>query len=142
MNAKNHGLACAVICGMAPMMGPAAQPPDQAAAHQTPASHVMTLDDAIRLATAHHPGLHAGAWRVEAAEGRAKQMRLWPNPELEFTAEEIPVPLHVDDAIAYIAQNPVRQSEFAIATFKRSIFLSTDSGSTWTQIASEGVVGK
>lgn len=91
MNAKNHGLACAVICGMAPMMGPAAQPPDQAAAHQTPASHVMTLDDAIRLATAHHPGLHAGAWRVEAAEGRAKQMRLWPNPELEFTAEEIPV---------------------------------------------------
>lgn len=58
------------------------------------------------------------------------------------TAEEIPVPLHVDDAIAYIAQNPVRQSEFAIATFKRSVFLSKDGGSTWTQIAAEGVVGK
>lgn len=57
-------------------------------------------------------------------------------------AEEIPIPLHVDDAIAYIAQNPVRRAEFAIATFNRSVFLSKDNGSTWTQIAAEGVVAK
>ncbi len=50
----------------------------------------LTLDDAVRLALQHHPALRAGAWRVEAAEGRAKQMRLWPNPELEFSAEEMP----------------------------------------------------
>lgn len=50
----------------------------------------LTLDDAVRLALQHHPVLRAGAWRVEAAEGRAKQMRLWPNPELEFSAEEMP----------------------------------------------------
>ncbi|MCC6353167.1 MAG: TolC family protein [Verrucomicrobiae bacterium] len=44
----------------------------------------------MRLALLHHPGAREGAWRVEAAEGRAKQMRLWPNPELEFSAEEMP----------------------------------------------------
>ena len=58
------------------------------------------------------------------------------------TSEVIPIPLHAEDAIAYIAQNPVRRSEFAIATFRRSVFVSKDSGSTWTQIAAEGVVGK
>lgn len=58
------------------------------------------------------------------------------------TTEEIAIPLHAEDAIAYIAQNPMRRSEFAIATFKRSVFLSKDNGSTWTQIAAEGVVGK
>jgi hypothetical protein len=58
------------------------------------------------------------------------------------TAEEIPIPLHADDAIAYIAQNPVRRSEFAIATFRRSVLLTQDNGSTWTQIATEGVFGK
>ena len=57
-------------------------------------------------------------------------------------ADEIPIPLHSEDAVAYIAQNPVRRAEFAIATFRRSVFLTTDSGSTWTQVAAEGVVGK
>lgn len=50
----------------------------------------LTLDDAVRLALLHHPSARAGAWRVEAAEGRAKQARLWPNPQLEFSAEEMP----------------------------------------------------
>jgi hypothetical protein len=58
------------------------------------------------------------------------------------TVEEMPIPVHAEDAIAYIAQNPVRRSEFAIATFRRSVFLTKDSGATWTQIAAEGVVGK
>ncbi len=53
-------------------------------------SHPLTLDAAIRIALENHPSAQAGAWRVEASEGRATQMRLWPNPELEFTAEEMP----------------------------------------------------
>lgn len=57
-------------------------------------------------------------------------------------AEEIPIPLHSEDAVAYIAQNPVRRDEFAIATFRRSVFLTKDKGASWTQIAAEGVVGK
>ena len=58
------------------------------------------------------------------------------------TAEEITIPLHSEDAVAYIAQNPVRRDEFAIATFRRSVFLTKDNGANWTQVAAEGVVGK
>lgn len=53
-------------------------------------------------------------------------------------AEEVPIPAPTDDAVAYIAQNPVRREEIAIATFKRSVFLSKDQGRTWTQIAKGG----
>ncbi len=42
------------------------------------------------------------------------------------------------DAIAYIAQNPVRRSEYATASFERSVYLSRDSGRTWNQIADRG----
>ena len=42
------------------------------------------------------------------------------------------------DAVAYIAQNPARRDEYAIATFERSVYLSKDKGRTWTQIAARG----
>ena len=54
-------------------------------------------------------------------------------------AEEVPIPALTQDAVAYIAQNPARRAEIAIATFKRSVFVSKDQGRTWTQIAKEGV---
>lgn len=53
--------------------------------------------------------------------------------------EEVPIPALTEDAVAYIAQNPARRAEVAIATFKRSVFVSKDQGRTWTQIAKEGV---
>lgn len=53
-------------------------------------------------------------------------------------AEELPIPALPDDAIAYIAQNPLRPSEMAIATFKRNVFVSKDQGRSWTQIAKNG----
>lgn len=54
-------------------------------------------------------------------------------------AEEVPIPALAEDAVAYIAQNPARRAEVAIATFKRSVFVSKDQGRNWTQIAKEGV---
>jgi hypothetical protein len=42
------------------------------------------------------------------------------------------------DAVSYIAQNPARKLEYAIATFKRDVFLSKDGGETWQQIADDG----
>ena len=42
------------------------------------------------------------------------------------------------DAVAYIAQNPVDRSEFAIATFERNVYVSKDHGKTWNQIANRG----
>jgi len=43
-------------------------------------------------------------------------------------AEEVPIPALTQDAVAYIAQNPARRAEIAIATFKRSVFVSKDQG--------------
>ncbi|UUZ76654.1 glycosyl hydrolase [Polaromonas sp. P1(28)-13] len=54
-------------------------------------------------------------------------------------AEAVPLPALTEDAVAYIAQNPSSRAEIAIATFKRSLFLSKDQGRTWTQIAKDGV---
>jgi hypothetical protein len=56
-------------------------------------------------------------------------------------AVHIALPPLTNDAVAYIAQNPARRLEYAIATFERSVFISKDSGQSWKQIA-EGGNGK
>jgi hypothetical protein len=53
-------------------------------------------------------------------------------------AERASLPPLTRDAVAYIAQNPARRDEFAIATFRRSVYLSPDRGRTWRQIAADG----
>jgi photosystem II stability/assembly factor-like uncharacterized protein len=50
-----------------------------------------------------------------------------------------PLPAMTEDAVAYIAQNPIRRQELAIATFRKSVYVSGDQGRTWKQIAKEGV---
>jgi photosystem II stability/assembly factor-like uncharacterized protein len=57
-------------------------------------------------------------------------------------AVEIALPLPAEDAVAHIAQNPARSAEIAIATFRRSVFVSQDLGKTWTQIAVAGAAAK
>lgn len=52
--------------------------------------------------------------------------------------QPVAIPALTDDAVAYIAQNPVRRGEMAIASFKRNVFLSRDAGSTWKPIAVNG----
>jgi hypothetical protein len=51
---------------------------------------------------------------------------------------QIRLPALKEDAVAYIAQNPVKRDEYAIATFERNVFLSRDAGRTWTPIAVRG----
>jgi photosystem II stability/assembly factor-like uncharacterized protein len=50
----------------------------------------------------------------------------------------VPIPALTNDAVAYVAQNPKRPGEYAIATFERSVYVSRDGGKTWTQIADHG----
>jgi photosystem II stability/assembly factor-like uncharacterized protein len=69
--------------------------------------------------------------------GKASLMRIALKPGAK--PETLSMPALSEDAVAYIAQNPVRRSETAIATFKRSVFLSKDSGQTWSAIARNGV---
>lgn len=48
------------------------------------------------------------------------------------------VPELHEDAIAYLAQNPARPQEWAMATFKRDVYLSQDAGTSWSAIAKAG----
>ena len=52
--------------------------------------------------------------------------------------EPVKLPELKKDAVAYIAQNPAKRDEYALATFERSVFLSRDGGRTWTPIAERG----
>ncbi len=52
--------------------------------------------------------------------------------------QDVELPPLGRDAVAYIAQNPARRSEYAIATFERSVYVSSDSGRSWKQIAQHG----
>lgn len=52
--------------------------------------------------------------------------------------DELGLPPLGRDAVAYIAQNPARRTEFAIATVERSVFLTPDAGKTWKRIAERG----
>ena len=53
--------------------------------------------------------------------------------------ETVNLPPLKDDAVAYIAQHPIRRSELAIATFNRNVYISRDAGASWTAIAVAGV---
>src|SRR3972149_4561793 len=48
------------------------------------------------------------------------------------------LPPLTQDAVSYIAQNPAKRDEYAIATFERNVYVSKDQGKTWTQIANRG----
>src|SRR3954470_2215508 len=50
----------------------------------------------------------------------------------------VKLPALSKDAVSFIAQNPARRSEYAIATFNRNVYLSGDGGKTWRVIAEGG----
>jgi photosystem II stability/assembly factor-like uncharacterized protein len=51
---------------------------------------------------------------------------------------QIELPPLQDDAVGFLAQNPMARDEYAVATFQRDVYLSKDSGRTWKQIARRG----
>jgi cobalt-zinc-cadmium efflux system outer membrane protein len=54
-------------------------------------AETVTLSQAQQIALTQNPGILAERKRVEAISGRALQSRLWQNPEIEFSAEDVPV---------------------------------------------------
>jgi photosystem II stability/assembly factor-like uncharacterized protein len=68
-------------------------------------------------------------------EREARLARLGPRQK---PPAQLGLPPLKDDAVAYIAQNPVKRGEYAIATFGRSVYLSKDSGRSWQRIAERG----
>jgi photosystem II stability/assembly factor-like uncharacterized protein len=53
-------------------------------------------------------------------------------------ATQVKLPALQDDAVAYIAQNPAKRDEYAMATFERNVYLSQDGGQAWKAIAERG----
>jgi hypothetical protein len=53
-------------------------------------------------------------------------------------AAEIALPPLVNDAVAYISQNPASPSHYAIATFERNVYITADAGGQWRQIGERG----
>jgi photosystem II stability/assembly factor-like uncharacterized protein len=70
--------------------------------------------------------------------GFDKQARLSRARLGDGSPAQISLPRLGEDAVAYMAQNPKKRDEYAIATFKRSVFLSRDEGKSWAQIADQG----
>jgi len=62
--------------------------------------------------------------RLELASGRIR---------------DVAIPfLMTGDGILYVAQNPARPGEYAVATFARSVYVTKDGGASWKQIADRG----
>ena len=66
-------------------------------------------------------------------QGRLARARLRGGPPTRTALPELK-----NDAVAYIAQNPAKRDEYALATFERSVFLTRDGGRTWAPIAERG----
>jgi hypothetical protein len=56
----------------------------------------------------------------------------------DAVSASVPLPPLTNDAVGYIAQNPIRRREYVVATFERSVYLSKDGGKTWSPIAVHG----
>jgi hypothetical protein len=70
-----------------------------------------------------------------AFDGRARLARM---PLAGGLPAQMNLPPLERDAVAYIAQNPAKRAEYAIATFERGVYLSSDGARTWRQIADRG----
>jgi hypothetical protein len=64
---------------------------------------------------------------------RLARARLKGGPATAFK-----LPALTKDAVSFIAQNPARREEYAIATFNRDVYLSKDAGRSWKAIAQRG----
>ena len=79
--------------------------------------------DGKHLWYARHDGRAAHLFRARVRRGPAREVRLPPLTQ---------------DAVSFIAQNPAKRQEYAIATFNRNVYLSPDGGKTWKPIAEQG----
>jgi photosystem II stability/assembly factor-like uncharacterized protein len=77
-------------------------------------------------------GKHLWFSRAEGQPGLARF-----NLETRQT-EPVVLPSMEKDAVAYIAQNPAKRNEYAVATFQRSVYITQDEGKTWKKVADKG----
>ena len=66
-----------------------ARPPSAQSGSETPTIGVLTLGEALRIAEARQPQLVASAAAVDAAAGRYRQARTYPNPNADVRGETL-----------------------------------------------------
>jgi hypothetical protein len=123
--------------------------PIQMAVHPLEANVVaMATEDGLFLSTDHGNSFtligEGGTVSAVAfiSDGKAllfgyQQLSTYDLSAQQSTALSPPT-IAAEDAIGYIAVNPVRADEIALATFGKDIYLSPDRGQSWTQIADDG----
>lgn len=84
-------------------------------------------------ATAARFVLEGGAILVGTWNG--KQPGLFRITLKDGASTELALPSFGRDAVANIAQNPVRRAELAMISFEHAVFVSSDAGMTWRRIA-------
>ena len=81
------GLVLVFCVGPQALAGGPSNPPNGAAT--SPANQILTLTDLEQMAVEHNPTLTQAAAQVEAAQGRALQAGLRPNPTIGYEGDEI-----------------------------------------------------
>jgi outer membrane protein, heavy metal efflux system len=82
-----------------------------------PARAQLTLSNAVATALAGNPELKAAREQIAVATGRAIQSRAWENPELELSAEDVPI----DDGGLSNAKNMLGLSQTVPFPGKKSL---------------------
>lgn len=54
-----------------------------------------------------------------------------------FEIKKIQIPTMIDDAVAFIAVNPLKEQEVALATYNNQVYMSIDGGNAWSQIVEQ-----
>jgi len=93
MGKRSSSICCSVLWSLLSIWSIAAQGADSPSSKaKSPAeTKVLTLDKAIGLALDNNPELRASQGQIDSATGRARQAKLWSNPELTLNAEDWPV---------------------------------------------------
>jgi photosystem II stability/assembly factor-like uncharacterized protein len=66
------------------------------------------------------------------------EARLARAPVKGGPSAQFKLPPLTKDGVSFIAQNPLKRDEYAIATFNRNVYVSKDAGRTWMAIAERG----
>lgn len=93
-------------------------------------SFIRIGNSASVTAVTFHPNgqtLLFGANQLSTYELSSEQITAVPSPTIT-----------VGDTVGYIAVNPVQESEIALATFSKDIYLSPNDGQTWEKIVEDG----
>jgi photosystem II stability/assembly factor-like uncharacterized protein len=74
-------------------------------------------------------------WHAGFAAGKHLLIRI---PIMGGGRMQLALPPLQQDAVGFLTQNPTAQTEYAIATYQRDVYVSTDGARSWKQIARRG----